>query len=228
MKLLLDFFPILLFFIAYKLEGIFVATAVAIAASFLQVGYHRWRHGRFETMHLATLGLIVVFGGATLLLKDKQFIMWKPSVVNWLFALVFLVSHFIGERPLIQRMMGAMVQLAPSVWRRLNLAWVVFFVAVGLANLYVANLFFEANATLQAATGAPLGDVTNDVACAQKYSGPSIQLCQTARDREEDWVNFKLFGLLGLTAAFVLLQAFYMAHHITEDEPQESGHTEKH
>lgn len=225
MKLLLDFFPIILFFIAYKLKGIFVATAVAIAASFLQVGFHRWRHGRFETMHLATLGLIVVFGGATLLLEDKQFIMWKPSVVNWLFAIVFLGSHFIGDRPLIQRMMGSMVQLAPTVWRRLNLAWVVFFIAVGLANLYVANLFFEADAALQAATGAPLGNVTDDVMCAQTYSGPSVELCQSAYDREQNWVNFKLFGLLGLTVAFVLLQAFYMARHMIPDEPEESGST---
>ncbi|HIO55295.1 MAG TPA: septation protein A, partial [Chromatiales bacterium] len=85
MKLLYDFFPILLFFITYKIYGIFAATAVAIIASFVQVGGFWWKHRRFETMHLVTLGIIVVFGGATLLLQDRTFIMWKPSILNWMF-----------------------------------------------------------------------------------------------------------------------------------------------
>ncbi len=106
MKLLIDFFPILLFFIAYKLAGIYVATGVAIAAAALQVGWSWWRHRRVETMHLITLALLVVFGGLTIALQDPIFVMWKPTLVNWLFAAAFLGSQLIGQRPLIERMMG--------------------------------------------------------------------------------------------------------------------------
>ena len=98
MKFLFDFFPILLFFIAYKLYGIYVATAVAIAASFLQVSLYWLKHRRFEKMHVVTLVLIAILGGATLLLQDKAFFMWKPTAVNWAFALGFFLSQLIGGK----------------------------------------------------------------------------------------------------------------------------------
>ena len=177
MKFLFDFFPILLFFIAYKLYGIYVATAVAIVASFVQVGLFWLKQHRFETMHLVTLGLIVVFGGATLLLEDEMFIKWKPTVLNWLFALVFLGSQYIGEKSLVERMMSKAITVPQPIWLRLNMSWVLFFVAVGCANLYVVYSFDT-----------------------------------------DTWVNFKLFGMMGLTLLFVLGQGFYLARHI----PQES------
>ncbi|HBA36190.1 MAG TPA: septation protein A, partial [Gammaproteobacteria bacterium] len=124
MKLLYDFFPILLFFIAYKLEGIFVATAVAIAASFVQVSLFWYRHRRFENMHLVSLALITILGGLTLLLQEKSFIMWKPTLINWAFGAVFLGSHFIGKQPLIQRMIGGQISLTDTIWRRLSYMWV--------------------------------------------------------------------------------------------------------
>ena len=96
MKFIFDFFPLLLFFIAYKIDGIYTATAVAIAASFIQVGMYWIKHRQFQTMHLVTLVLIAVFGGLTLLLQDEAFIKWKPSILNWLFGAVFLGSQFIG------------------------------------------------------------------------------------------------------------------------------------
>src|SRR3990172_1775989 len=105
MKLLFDFFPVLLFFIAYKLQGIFVATAVAIIAAFIQVAAFWIKHRRFEKMHVITLAIIVVFGGATLLFQDPTFIKWKPTIVNWLFSIAFLGSQFVGEKPLLERMM---------------------------------------------------------------------------------------------------------------------------
>ena len=92
MKLLADFFPVILFFAAYQLYGIYVATAVAIIASIGQVGYHWLTKHRVEMPHLVTLGILLVFGGLTLLLHDRTFIMWKPSVINWLFGLVLLGS----------------------------------------------------------------------------------------------------------------------------------------
>jgi intracellular septation protein len=127
MKFLLDFFPVLLFFIAYKLDGIYTATAVGIAASFVQVGVHWFMHRRFVTSHIVTLVLIVVFGGLTLFLQDEAFIKWKPTILNWLFGAVFLGSQFIGEKNLVQRIMGANIALPEEIWRRLNLIWALFF-----------------------------------------------------------------------------------------------------
>lgn len=182
MKLLFDFFPILLFFIAYKLYGIYVATAVAIAASFLQVGLFWLKHRRFENMHLITLVLIAVLGGATLFLQNEMFIKWKPSVLNWVFGLVFLGSQFIGRKNITERMLGKNISLPAPVWTRLNLSWVVFFMVMGFANLYVVYSFD-----------------TNT------------------------WVNFKLFGMMGLTLAFAFGQAAYLYRYTKQNDPNE-GH----
>lgn len=141
MKFLFDFFPILLFFIAHKMYGIFVATAVAIVASFAQVSIYWLRHRRFETMHIVTLVLIAFFGGLTLFLQDEAFIKWKPTVINWLFAVVFLGSQFIGKKNLVERMMGASISLPAFVWPRLNIGWVLFFTFLGIANLYVMSYY---------------------------------------------------------------------------------------
>ncbi|MEW6354480.1 MAG: septation protein A [Pseudomonadota bacterium] len=172
MKFLFDFFPILLFFAAYKLYGIYTATAVAIAASFAQVGLFWLKHRRFESMHLLTLGLIALFGGATLLLQDEMFIKWKPSILYWLLGAVFLGSQFIGARNVTQRMFGKNITLPAAGWVRLNLSWALFFITLGFINLYVVYHFDT-----------------------------------------DTWVNFKLFGILGLTFAFVVAQAFYLARH---------------
>lgn len=148
MKFLFDLLPVVLFFVAYyipadRAQGIYLATAVAIVTSLLQVGFYRIRHGKYEKMQLATLGLIVVLGGATLLLHDKRFIMWKPTAVNWVFGLTFLGSQFIGEKNLVRRMMEHAISLPSAIWIRLNLSWALFFFALGLANLYVAFNFAE-------------------------------------------------------------------------------------
>lgn len=139
MKFLYDFFPILLFFIAYKTFDIYVATAVAMLSSVVQVGAFWLQHRRVETMHLVTLVSIMVLGSITLLLHDETFIKWKPTVVEWAFAIAFLVSQFVGEKTLVQRMMESSVQLTDNkVWARLNLAWIGFFIAMGVLNLYIA------------------------------------------------------------------------------------------
>lgn len=177
MKFLHDLFPVILFFIAYKMYDFYVATAVIIVATIVQVGYGWIRHHKVERMHLITLVLVLVFGGLTLYLKDPLFLKWKPTVVNWLFAVAFLGSHFIGKIPLVERMMGKSVSLPSPVWSRLNIAWILFFVVMGVVNLYVAF----------------------------NYS-------------EEIWVNFKLFGMLGMTFLFVILQALYLARHIAETD----------
>jgi len=181
MKFLTDFLPIVLFFIAYQLYDIYVATAVAIVASMLQVSF-LWLSGKkVEKMHLVTLGLLLIFGGLTLLLRDPLFIKWKPTVVNWLFAAVFLGSQVIGKKTMVERMMSHAVTLPVPIWTRLNLSWGAFFLVSGILNLYVAFYFSE-----------------------------------------EIWVNFKLFGMLGLTVVFVILQSFYIARHIQDQNQQET------
>jgi intracellular septation protein len=186
-KLLFDLFPVLLFFIAYKVSGgdVYTATAVAIVAGVIQVGLVWLRRRRLESMHLITLGLLIVFGGATLLLHDETFIKWKPTVVNWLFAAVFLGSHFIGKRLLMQRILEKNIELPAAVWTRLNFAWGMFFLAVGAINLWVVYNFST-----------------------------------------EIWVDFKLFGILGLTLAFVLLQSIYLMRHVKPGEDSDKGKAE--
>lgn len=138
MKLLFDFFPIVLFFIFYKLQGIYVATAIAMVASLVQVIFYRLKTQRYEKMHLISLGIIMVLGTATLLLHDPRFIQWKPTGIYWLSSLLFLGSSFIGSKPLIQKMMDGNIQLPKKIWARLNYAWAIFFVLMGGLNLYVA------------------------------------------------------------------------------------------
>jgi intracellular septation protein len=179
MKILADFFPILLFFITFKLYDIYAATIVAIVATAVQVAYVWFRTRRVEPTHIITLVLIIVFGGATLYFKDEMFIKWKPTVVNWLFGLAFLLSQLFGSRTLIERMLGGKISLPPPVWRRLNLMWVLFFIVLGGVNVFVLY-------TVDTAT----------------------------------WVNFKLFGLLGLTFLFVLLQSIYLARYAPEQDKE--------
>ncbi|NRP16133.1 septation protein A [Marinobacterium sp. xm-a-152] len=178
MKILLDFLPVIVFFAVYKFTNdILLATAVLIPATLLQMLYSWKVQGKIEKMQLVTLVLVVLLGGATLAFQDKAFIQWKPTIVNWLFAVGFLATQFIGDKTVVERLMGSSMELPKAVWSHLNLAWVVFFVAVGIVNLYVAYNFSE-----------------------------------------EIWVDFKLFGMLGLTILFIILQGLYIAKHAKEPE----------
>ena len=141
MKYLFDFFPILLFFIAYKFGGIYAATSVGIAASFVQIGWLLLRKKKVDTMMWLSLAIIVVFGGATLFFHDETFIKWKPTVLYWMFALGLLVSSIMFKKNVIRTMMGEQIKLPETVWRNLNLSWVLFFITMGLVNLYVAFTF---------------------------------------------------------------------------------------
>ncbi|MBV5310578.1 septation protein A [Chromatium okenii] len=222
MQLLIDFLPVLLFFIAYKFAGIYVATGIAIAVSVVQVSWNWWRHRRVETLQLATLGLIVVFGGLTLALHDPIFVMWKPTLINGLFAVVFFGSHWFGERNLIERMMGHNVTLPPLIWSRLNFSWAAFFAFLGVINLFVVYVwsgFFTAQQTLIAESGQTALDLTT---CAATYTDRLLALCEDAQAREAVWVNFKLFGMMGLTVLFVIAQAFYLARHVQEPASAEA------
>jgi len=137
MKQLLEFIPILLFFIAYKLYDIYVATAVVIGATIIQVAIAWFKYRKVETMQWITLGLVIVFGGATIVLHDEQYLKWKFSIIEWLFGLAFLSSHFIGKKTFIERIMSSNLTLPANIWQRLNFSWATFFISVGFINVYV-------------------------------------------------------------------------------------------
>jgi intracellular septation protein len=193
-KQFIDFIPLILFFIVYKLDprtvelagqsfelgGIFSATAVLIASSVVVYGALFLLQRRLEKGQWLTLLACLVFGGMTLAFHSETFLKWKAPVVNWLFAAGFAASHFIGDKVLIQRVMDHAVQLPQQIWTRLNLAWVVFFIFSGCANLFVAFTFHDI------------------------------------------WVDFKVFGSLGMTVLFLVAQGVYLARHIHDDAPQQS------
>ncbi|MDR2195714.1 MAG: septation protein A [Gallionellaceae bacterium] len=137
-KLLFDLFPLILFFLAFRYADIFTATAVAMAASVAQIAWLKLRGAAIEVMHWINLSIIVVFGGATLLLQDDTFIKWKPTVLYWLFGAILLAGKWFFGRNAIQSVMGKQIALPEAVWTRLNLAWALFFLASGALNLYVA------------------------------------------------------------------------------------------
>ena len=137
MKFLFDLFPVILFFIVFKTMGIYAATTAAIAATLAQIGWVKYRHGKVDGMLIASGVIIVVFGGATLLLHNEAFIKWKPTVLYWLFGAV-LAGALAFRRNLIRVMLSEQVRLPDTVWSRLNWSWIGFFAFMGALNLYVA------------------------------------------------------------------------------------------
>ena len=194
MKQFIDFIPLILFFIVYKLDprtidlaghsfelgGIFSATAVLIASSVLVYGTLLVVQRKLEKGQWLTLVACLLFGGMTLAFHSETFLKWKAPVVNWLFAAGFAASHFIGNKVLIQRMMGHAVSLPQPIWIRLNIAWIAFFIFSGCANLFVAFTFHDI------------------------------------------WVDFKVFGSLGMTLLFLVAQGIYLARHMHDDAPQQT------
>jgi len=208
MKFLFDLFPVILFFLAFKLSEaqpqaaldfigqilapiglgaaitaaqapILVATVVVIVATALQIAWVWLRHGKVDKMLWVSLVLVVFFGGLTLIFHDETFIKWKPTVLYWIFAGVLLVSATLLKKNLIRQMLEAQVQLPEPIWQRLNLAWVGFFALLGALNLVIA---FGLNLPTNV------------------------------------WVNFKLFGSMGLMFVFILAQGIYLQKHIDVED----------
>ena len=138
MKLLFDLFPVILFFIAFKAFNIYVATAVAIAATVVQIAWTKWKHGKVDVMLWVSFAIIAVFGGATLLLQDETFIKWKPTVLYWLFSVILLFSNLLFNKNLMRSLLHEKIALPLHIWHRLNLSWSLFFAVLGFINLYVA------------------------------------------------------------------------------------------
>lgn len=141
MKFLFDLFPVILFFVAFKVYDIFVATAVAIAAAIVQISWLWFRHRHVDKMMWSNVAIIVIFGGATLVSQDETFIKWKPTVLYWLIASVLLASNLIFRKNLIQAMLEKQIVLPSIIWNKLNLSWIGFFLSMGCINLYVAFSF---------------------------------------------------------------------------------------
>ena len=205
-KLLFDLFPIIVFFVAYKIgdanadatrafmtslglmqpvpvgvvekPGIYLATLVAIVASFAQIGWVKLRGHKVETMMWVSLGIIVLFGGATLWLHDESFIKWKPTVLYWIFAAIIFGSAAFG-RNVIKSLMNTQMELPDPAWSRLNASWGGFFAFMGVANLFVAFNFST-----------------------------------------DAWVDFKLFGSLGLMLVFVIGQSMMLTKYLDKEEKQ--------
>jgi intracellular septation protein len=139
MKFLFDLFPVILFFVVFRWYGIYVATEVAIIATLVQIAWVKIRHGKVDPMLIASGVIIVVFGGATLLLHDESFIKWKPSVLYWFFAVVLYGTEVFWHKNLIRNLMQEQITMPDQVWRRLNFAWAAFFAFLGVLNRYVAT-----------------------------------------------------------------------------------------
>jgi intracellular septation protein len=141
MKLLFDFFPIILFFVTFKAFGIMEATAVAIVATLGQIAWFWRKNGFVEPMQWVSLVVIVVFGGATLLTQDEAFIKWKPTVLYWLMGSALWVGHYIFKRNFLRQLMGSQLQLPDHAWQVLLHSWACFFAVMGCLNIWVANHF---------------------------------------------------------------------------------------
>jgi intracellular septation protein len=138
MKFLFDLLPVILFFVGFKFYGIFAATGIAIATTLAMIVYSKLRHGKIEKMLLVNGAVISVLGGITLLLHDKTYIMWKPTVLYWLMAAILLVSNLFFKKNFIQQMMSKMMNAPANIWNKLNLTWAIFLILLGFLNLYVA------------------------------------------------------------------------------------------
>jgi len=208
MKLLFDLFPVILFFVVYKLGNgnqeaahalavqymggiisggnvapdqapIMLATAVAIVATILQIIYLRARKRKIDGALWLSLGVIVVTGGATIYFHDENFIKWKPTILYWAFALAMLVSQLGFRQNLMRKLMEKQIKLPDEIWGRVGFAWMAFFAVIGVLNLVMAFIVFKGN------TAA--------------------------------WVNFKVFGITAIFFVFFLGQALMLSKHMQED-----------
>jgi intracellular septation protein len=179
MKFFTDFFPVILFFLVFKAFDVFTATAVAIAATVAQIAWIKWRVGKVEMMQWASLIIIVVFGGATLIFHDETFIKIKPSILYAFMGCALYASEFVFKKNLLEKLMSEQISAPPKVWRTLLHAWACFFFGLSVLNYWVATNFDT-----------------------------------------ETWVNFKLFGAMGLMVVFAIIQAVYLSTHVKGEEAQ--------
>lgn len=215
MKFLLDFFPIVLFFIIYKTYGLYMAIYAMIAATAVQMGVSKWQTGKFEKAHIITFALLVVFGGITLAISDPAFIMWKVSVLYVVFALALIGSLWIGEKTLIERMLGKELSVPSDVWKNLTWLWGLGFVGIALVNAYYVNMALSTREAFFGSTNLDEKMELTELDCA---ATALPDLCLVAQQTEQSWVNFKLFGTLGLTFVLIIITVAMVSKYIKEKE----------
>lgn len=140
-KLIVDFFPLLVFFIAYKFYGIYVATGAAIVSTIAQLGYLKLSKQKIEPMHWLGFFIVIVFGGLTIYLQDERFIKWKPTILYWSFAVILLGGRLVLKRNLLKSLLGSQLELPNHAWDVLAWMWIGFFAFMGALNLYIASRF---------------------------------------------------------------------------------------
>lgn len=170
MQVLIDFLPIIVFFVAYKIGGIYAATAALIVATTVQVAVQWFRQRTVNKLLLASAAIVAVMGGITLAVKDPSFIKWKVTVVYWILAAAFLAGATVLKKTLMERSIGHTVELPRRMWRQLDLSWAFTFALIGSVNIFVMR-----------------------------------------RYDEETWVNFKVFGALGITLVVLVAQVLWIA-----------------
>lgn len=195
MKQILDLIPLILFFVAFKMDGetlelfgfshqfdgIFSATAVLIVATAIQLLMTKLITGKVEKQLLWLFAVIVVAGSATLILRNELFIQWKPTVFNWGLALVLIGGLIFGKQSLLEKMLGQQIELPPIAWARLNQLWIANFLIVGALNIFVAYNFSQAA-----------------------------------------WVDYKLYSSIGFTLLLMILTMVVVFPHI-KDQPDQSS-----
>jgi len=211
LKFIIDFLPIVLFFVVYKNYGIYPAIYSMIAATALQILFTKISTGKYEKSHLITFALLVIFGGITLVFNDPAFIMWKVSVLYVIFALVLIGSIFIGEKTLLQRMLGKEIGVPENTWKKITWLWGIGFLVIASINAIYVNSALEARDNFLAATNIS-GDIElQEVDCS---ISPFSDVCFIAQHTENAWVNFKLFGTLGLTFLLLLITLLMLSKYI--------------
>lgn len=203
MKALTDFLPLILFFVAYKLYGIYTAVYVMIAASIIQVVATKIISGKFEKMQVIGLAAMVFFGGLTLWFRSPEFIMWKVSVLNIIFGLGLLASIWLAKKPAMAYLMDKQVELARQGWIVLTIIWSVMFFVIALVNAYFVQYALATRAQLLASDTSFTTVDLPTIIC-------QTDICTLAQEAESAWVNFKLFGSMGITVIFLVITVIYI------------------
>ena len=241
MQFFIDFLPVVVFFIVYKIYGIYVAVIATAITACVTTGYTWLRFRHLESLQIASLIIICVAAALTLAFHDDTFIKWKPTIINGLFAVVFTGSLF-TRRTLAERLFAKQMDCPPSIWKKMTVSWICFFLICAASNYYVAFVYQVSSNDLTQQQQQHWQSITTDNSLyAELIDQKSLTDLDDQRrteiisippdQRQQDyllkvhqgqWVNFKLFGLLALTLIFILGQGFFIARYIHQTENQEN------
>lgn len=213
MKLLLDLFPIAIFFLTYKTYGLNFAIVAMTLATILQVLYTKHKTGKIEKMQIITLGLLIVFGGLTVWINDPAFIMWKVSILYVAFALALVVSLF-TQTTILEKMLKKEVDIPSQIWRKITAFWAFGFIGIAIINAYFVNLALSASELFFNATHLEKAELI-EFDCLKTTA---VELCQNAKITEENWVDFKLFGTMGLTIVLLLITVVIISKYTKQQQ----------